>query len=181
LKNSHHSSSQGWWPWLKDHFASKHKLTVDDSESYYCGDAAGRPAGLRPWSGIALRGKGDFSDSDRKFASNAGIRCQDAPSPGLKKYLAPVDPFSRNAMWQTSQFLGRVVTPGAQEDFVHPSNRHSISCLADSTPPKRYFSGLMPRCLQWQALIQRRSFVPSHRTSAKSFLRRTGCIQRWQL
>ena len=42
---------------------------VDFGESFYCGDAAGRPAG---WNGDK-KCKRDFSVSDRKFAANVGL------------------------------------------------------------------------------------------------------------
>eukprot|EP00051_Salpingoeca_urceolata_P025530 m.459687 g.459687 ORF g.459687 m.459687 type:complete len:454 (+) comp20342_c6_seq8:60-1421(+) len=42
-------------------------VSPDLEKSFYCGDAAGRPAG---WKGGA---KKDFSDTDRKFALNVGM------------------------------------------------------------------------------------------------------------
>jgi bifunctional polynucleotide phosphatase/kinase len=41
-------------------------LEIDMKESFYCGDAAGRPK-------TATRPK-DFSDSDIKFAANVGLK-----------------------------------------------------------------------------------------------------------
>ncbi|XP_063933480.1 bifunctional polynucleotide phosphatase/kinase-like isoform X2 [Zophobas morio] len=43
------------------------KVNIDLSKSFFCGDAAGRPAG---WE---VGAKKDFSDSDRKFAFNVGL------------------------------------------------------------------------------------------------------------
>ena len=43
---------------------------IDIKNSFYCGDAAGRPVG---WNGDK-KCKRDFSVSDRKFASNIGIK-----------------------------------------------------------------------------------------------------------
>jgi bifunctional polynucleotide phosphatase/kinase len=42
--------------------------------SFFCGDAAGRPEGDKPWKGTSKKDKSkDFSDSDRRFAINAGL------------------------------------------------------------------------------------------------------------
>jgi Polynucleotide kinase 3 phosphatase len=41
---------------------------IDLTQSYYCGDAAGRPQGWAP------KKKKDFSSSDRLFAMNIGIK-----------------------------------------------------------------------------------------------------------
>ena len=53
----------GMW----DHFNEKlnGKVPVSKDESFYCGDAAGRPK-------TSVKGK-DFSDSDIKFAINASL------------------------------------------------------------------------------------------------------------
>ena len=43
-------------------------VPADKGKSFYCGDAAGRVEGWKP------KAKKDFSDSDRKFAMNVGIK-----------------------------------------------------------------------------------------------------------
>jgi bifunctional polynucleotide phosphatase/kinase len=54
-----------------DHFVKHHNggVKVDTKDSFYCGDAAGRP---KAWDGNA-KTKKDFSCSDRKFAHNVGL------------------------------------------------------------------------------------------------------------
>lgn len=54
----------GMWKYLKDDIFQEYK--IDMKESFYCGDAAGRPK-------TASRSK-DFSDSDIKFAHNIGLK-----------------------------------------------------------------------------------------------------------
>ena len=45
------------WKWIEKKNGGV-KVSLEDS--FYCGDAAGRP--------------GDYSDTDRKFARNVGVR-----------------------------------------------------------------------------------------------------------
>ena len=47
----------GMWKWIEKKNGGV-KVSLEDS--FYCGDAAGRP--------------GDYSDTDRKFARNVGVR-----------------------------------------------------------------------------------------------------------
>lgn len=54
----------GMWELLKDRIFKGSK--IDMGESFYCGDAAGRPA-------TATRKK-DFTDTDIKFAANVGLK-----------------------------------------------------------------------------------------------------------
>lgn len=56
----------GIWQWLE--LRGNGEIVVDRESSFYCGDAAGRPADHLPGR------KKDFSCSDRLFASNLGLR-----------------------------------------------------------------------------------------------------------
>jgi bifunctional polynucleotide phosphatase/kinase len=53
-----------WW-WLEQ--VGNKNVPIDRSDSFYCGDAAGREAGWQP------KRKADFSCSDRLFALNLGL------------------------------------------------------------------------------------------------------------
>ena len=62
-------------------------VEVDFKESFYCGDAAGRPA--------TKNREKDFSDSDLKFAKNTGLKFYtpeslflDQPMTGVQKSLS---------------------------------------------------------------------------------------------
>ena len=63
------------------------EVEVDLKESFYCGDAAGRPA--------TKNKEKDFSDSDLKFAKNTGLKFYtpeslflDQPMTGVQKSLS---------------------------------------------------------------------------------------------
>lgn len=58
------------WESLESHLETLGVKDVDRKQSIYVGDAAGRPFGHRSWIGGNEK---DFSDSDRKFALNAGL------------------------------------------------------------------------------------------------------------
>ncbi len=64
------------WHDLERHFSTL-GTHIDSANSFYIGDAAGRPAlppkKTRTWSGGNTK---DFADSDRKFAFNANIKFQ---------------------------------------------------------------------------------------------------------
>jgi polynucleotide 5'-kinase 3'-phosphatase len=59
----------GMWEQLTHDFMQK-GVVIDKSRSFYCGDAAGRPVGFKPWGAVE---KKDFADTDRRFAINAGL------------------------------------------------------------------------------------------------------------
>ncbi len=65
---------QMMWHALERHFSSL-QTGIDSASSFYIGDAAGRPVPKKPraWSGDNDK---DFSDSDRNFGFNAGIKFQ---------------------------------------------------------------------------------------------------------
>lgn len=54
------------WDYMVEHHNGG--IEPDMSDSFYCGDAAGRPAGWK--AGL----KKDFSVTDRKFAVNCGLK-----------------------------------------------------------------------------------------------------------
>ena len=53
------------WNYLQDKLSKGRAKTLDLKNSFYCGDAAGRPK--------TATAKADFSDSDIKFAHNLGV------------------------------------------------------------------------------------------------------------
>ena len=57
----------GIWEWLE--LRGNKKVAVSREDSFYCGDAAGRLAGVVPG-----KKKKDFSCSDRLFAENVGVK-----------------------------------------------------------------------------------------------------------
>lgn len=59
---------------------------IDLADSFYCGDAAGRPLGWAP------KKKKDFSSSDRLFAMNIGI-----------KFVTPEEHFQVNTLFLSLQ------------------------------------------------------------------------------
>jgi bifunctional polynucleotide phosphatase/kinase len=65
-KDEYHKPSKGMWTYFQDNLNGG--IKVDLAESYYVGDAAGRPASKGK--------KKDFSDSDLKFALNVGLNFQ---------------------------------------------------------------------------------------------------------
>ena len=63
----------GLWERVTHDFAEK-GVVVDKQQSFYCGDAAGRPEGTKRWAGSTKQdAKKDFADTDRRFAINAGL------------------------------------------------------------------------------------------------------------
>jgi len=63
----------GLWEQLTADFMQR-GVGVMKRESFFCGDAAGRPEGGKNWKGTAKKDQAkDFSDSDRRFAINAGV------------------------------------------------------------------------------------------------------------
>lgn len=57
--------STATWEFFLQKYINNHKIDLNLKDTFYCGDAAGRPKdGTR---------KKDFSDSDRKFAINIGL------------------------------------------------------------------------------------------------------------
>jgi len=69
-KNILRKPCPGMWWGLEKHFEGL-GVKVRKNESFYVGDAAGRPFGRRPWHGG--KDEKDFSDSDRNFAWNVGV------------------------------------------------------------------------------------------------------------
>lgn len=62
-KDANRKPNTGMWKYFVDN--CNDGVEPDKSQSFYCGDAAGRPKGKNR--------KKDFSDGDRKFAINVGV------------------------------------------------------------------------------------------------------------
>jgi len=63
-KDSFRKPCKGMWNFFLENY---NKVDIDNKESFFCGDAAGRPNGWKP------NAKKDFSDNDRKFALNCKL------------------------------------------------------------------------------------------------------------
>ena len=71
--NRYRKPAPGVWEQLAQDFIQK-GVVIDKSSSFYCGDAAGRPEGPKPWAGSTKSAeKKNFADTDLRFAVNAGL------------------------------------------------------------------------------------------------------------
>lgn len=71
--NRYRKPAPGMWERVTQDFIHK-GVVIDKSSSFYCGDAAGRAAGPKPWAGSTKNAeKKNFADTDLRFAVNAGL------------------------------------------------------------------------------------------------------------
>ena len=83
--NRYRKPAPGLWEQLTHDFEQR-GIVINKSTSFYCGDAAGRPEGLKLWSGSKRK---DFADTDRRSGlPQLRASSSSAPSQRLKARLS---------------------------------------------------------------------------------------------
>ena len=137
-ENSQRKPCTGMWTYLEEKILPYHKeLSLDKSDSFYVGDAAGRPERK---DAEKKKIKKDHSCGDRKFAMNLGI-----------KFHTPENYFLGEAEYPTwsldgydiKKFENAKLTPYKQEDLISSKQEIVIfqgwPASGKTTFAKRYF------------------------------------------